>query len=130
MYTNNVGMRARSAWVAVTLAGALIAGTVLAKDRNVTVALHVSAQGLDLSQPADAQRFYARLENAAWVVCTRADRVGLVPLDDPMGCAQKSLGEAIRSLNLPTLTQIYLATHTLQQAAASGINISLQAAAH
>jgi len=130
MLRNNVGMRAQPFWIAAAVACTLFAGNLAAKDRTVTVALHVSAQGLDLSQPADAQTFYTRLKNAAWVVCTRANRVGLDPVDDPLICAEKSLGEAIRFVDLPALTQIYLATHTLRQAAASGINIPLQAAAH
>jgi UrcA family protein len=130
MFPNDVGMRTQSIWVAAAVACTLFAGNLAAKDYTVTVALHVSSQGLDLSQPAGAQAFYARLKNAAWVVCTRANRADLDPVDDPMRCAEKSLGAAIRSINLPTLIQLYLATHTLQQAAAYGINIPLQAAAH
>src|ERR1700730_8408265 len=129
MFRNNVGMRAQPFRVAAAVACTLFAGNLAAKDRTVTVALHVSAQGLDLSQPADAQTFYTRLKNAAWVVCTRANRVGLDPVDDPRSCAEKSLGEAIRSINAPGLTQIYPASHPLNQTAASGINIPVQAAA-
>jgi UrcA family protein len=128
MFRNNVGMRSQFLWAAATCT--LFAGAVTAEDHTVTVALHVSSEGLDLSQQKDAQTFYVRLKNAAWVVCTRADRVDLAPVDDPRRCSEKSLAEAIRSINLPALTLIYLATHTLQQAAASGINIPLQAAAH
>jgi len=129
MNFNNVGIPTRPLWVAAALAGTLFAGNLGAKDRIVTVTVHVSAQGLDLSQLAEARKFYARLKNAAWVVCARPERVGLAPVDDPMRCAEQSLGAAIRSTNLPTLTHIYLETHTLQQAAAFGINIPLQAAA-
>jgi UrcA family protein len=129
MNFNNVGIPTQTLLVAAALACTLFAGNLVAKDSMVTVAIHVSAQGLKLSQPAGARQFYARLENAAWVVCARPKRVGLVPVDDPMRCAEKSLAAAIRSTNLPTLTHIYLETHTLQQAAAFGINIPLQAAA-
>jgi len=34
-----------------------------------------------------------------------------------------ALGEAIRSANLPLLTQAYLETHTFRQAAAYGIQV-------
>jgi len=129
MSRNNHEMPTQSFWLAAAVACTLFAGHLAAKDHTVTVALHVSAQGLDLSQPADAEKFYARLKNAAWVVCTRGNRVNLKPEDDPMSCAEHSLGAAIRSANVPALTQIYLATHTLQQAAAYGIKIPLQAAA-
>jgi UrcA family protein len=93
----------------------------VAQEHKVTVAIHVSTQGLDLSQPADAQIFYTRLKKAAWVACTHANRVDLVPSDNPGACAEKALAGAIRSASVPTLSQIYLANHTIQEAVAGGI---------
>jgi UrcA family protein len=87
-----------------------------AKDSEVTVALHVSAAGLDLTEPADAQKFYTRLKAAARVVCTHGDRVDLVPSDDPQGCYEKSLAEAVRAVKAPLITQIYLASHLVRGA--------------
>jgi UrcA family protein len=107
----------------------LFAADASARDDNVTVAIHVSTGGLDLNQPADARTFYARLENAAWAACTRGDRVDLVPVDDLQGCYEKALGGAIRSARAPVLTQIYLESHTLRQAARQGIEIPAQVAA-
>ena len=104
-----------------TVVCALFAGNVVAKDKIVTDSLHISPQGLDLSQPADAQIFYTRLENAAWTVCTRGTRVGLLTVDDKFRCYQAALGEAVHASNKPLLTQIYLRTHTLQEAASHGI---------
>jgi UrcA family protein len=70
MYTKTAVMTARSVLVAAAaVASLLIAGNVAAKDRTVTVAIHVSAQGLHLSQPADARKFYFRLQLAATVAC-------------------------------------------------------------
>ncbi|HUI62043.1 MAG TPA: UrcA family protein [Steroidobacteraceae bacterium] len=129
MITNTVVMSARALLGAVTVASMLFAGSAAAKDYTVTVALHVSAQGLNLSQSADARTFYRRLENAAYVACTDGYRVGLDPVDDFKGCYQKALGDAIRSLGAPLVTQIYLATHTLQEAAARGIEVPAQLAA-
>jgi UrcA family protein len=106
---------------AAAIACPLFAGNVAAKDYKVTVAIRVSTQGLDLSQPADARTFYMRLENAAWVACTRGNRVDLVPSDDLKGCYEKALAGAIRSASVPTLTQIYLANHSVQEAAVDGI---------
>jgi len=114
---------------AAALACTLFAGNVAAKDYKVTVAIHVSTQGLDLSQPAAARTFYTRLENAAWVACTRGNRVNLVPSDDPKGCYERALAGAIRSAGVPTLTQIYLGNHTVQQAVALGILVPAQIAA-
>jgi UrcA family protein len=100
-----------------------------ASDHNVTIAVHVDAQGLDLRRPADAQTFYRRLKNAAQVVCTHGNRVGLEPADNPKGCYESSLGNAIRSVSAPLLTQIYFETHTLREGEAFGIHPSLQVAA-
>jgi len=104
----------------------LFAGNVTAKDKIVTVSVQVSPQGLDLSQPPDAQMFYARLKKAAGLVCTRRTRVDLLPVDPPKVCYEKALGAAIRSAKASTLTQIYLATHTLQEAAAYGVEVPAQ----
>jgi UrcA family protein len=127
MYTKTVVMNAVLG--AAAIACTLFAGNVAAKEHKVIVAIHVSTQGLDLSQPADARTFHTRLENAAWVACTRGNRVDLVPSDDLKGCYEKALGDAIRSANAPLLTQVYLATHTLREAAARGIDVPAQIAA-
>lgn len=107
----------------------LLAADVSAKDKIVTDSVKVSPQGLDLSRPADARTFYTRLENAAWVVCTRGTRVGLLPADDQFKCYQNALGDAVHASNKPLVTQIYLAAHTLQEAAAHGIDVPAQLAA-
>jgi UrcA family protein len=114
---------------AAAIACSLFAGNVAAKDYKVTVAIHVSTKGLDLSQPADVQTFYTRLKNAAWVACTRGNRADLVPADNVPACYEKALGGAIRSASVPMLTQVYLANHTLQQAVALGITVPAQIAA-
>jgi UrcA family protein len=114
---------------ATALACTLFAGNVAAQEHKVIVAIHVSTQGLDLSQPADARTFYTRLKNAAWVACTRGNRVDLIPSDNPGACAEKALAGAIRSASVPTLTQIYLGNHTVQQAVALGILVPAQIAA-
>jgi len=111
------------------LACALFAGNVAAKDQEFTVAYRVSAQGLDLTQTAGAQEFYSRLKQAAQVVCTHGMRVDLKPVANENACYEKALGDAIRTVNLPLLTQVYLATHTLQQAAARGVEVPVQIAA-
>src|SRR5438309_3540527 len=92
MYTKTVVASARSLLGAGAIACTLFAGNVVAKDHSVIIAVHVSTQGLDLSQPADAQTLYTRLEHAAWVACTHDNRVDLVPTDDPKGCYEKALG--------------------------------------
>ena len=82
--------------------GTLFAGDVAAKDKIVTVSVQVNRQGLDLSQPADAQTFYTRLQNAAWLVCTHGTRVvDLVPVD-PLGVLARRRWEAeMRSAEAP-----------------------------
>jgi len=123
MYTKIALMSARSILGAAAVACTLFAGAVAAKDHTVIVALHVGTQGLDLSQPADARTFYTRLENAAWIACTHGNRADLEPSDNLRVCYEKALGGAVRSARMPMVTQIYLARHTLQQAAAYGIEV-------
>jgi len=120
-----------SAWTlgAALVACTLFAGNVAAKDQEFTVAYQVSTEGLDLSQPVGVQALYSRLKLAAQVVCTHGMRVDLQPVADESACYEKALGDAIRSVNLPRLTQVYLATHTLQQAMARRIEVPVQVAA-
>jgi UrcA family protein len=129
MYTKAVVMSAWPVLGTALVACTLFAGNVAAKDQEFTVAYQVSTQGLDLSQPVGAHELYSRLRHAAHVVCTHGMRVGLKPVTDENACYEKALGDAIRSVNLPLLTQVYLATHTLQQAAARGIEVPVQVAA-
>jgi hypothetical protein len=72
--------------------------------------------GLDLKPAAGACELYPRLKNAAWIACTRANPVGLEPSPNLDACSGKSLGEAIRSVNPPLLTQVYLDTHLSRDA--------------
>jgi len=121
-----------SAWSVVGAAVVvcvLFADHVAAKDQELTVAYKVTSQGLDPSRPAGAREFYSRLRHAADIVCTHGMRVDLVPPADAQGCYEKALGDAIRSANLKLVTQVYLETHTLQQAAASGIDVPAMMAA-
>lgn len=130
MYTKQAVIGIRSIVGLAVVAGLLFASNAAAAaDHNVAVVIHVSTGGLDLSRPTDARTFYARLKNAAWVACTRGNRVDLLPVDDLKGCYESALGGAIRSANVPALTQIYLATHALEEAAGHGIKVPAQLAA-
>lgn len=126
----HTGARSRSTRLTAAIVCALVAGHVAAREQLVTISLRVSSQGLDLSQTADVQTFYARLREAAHQVCNHPDRVDLAPNRDPHGCYEQALGNAVGSARLPMLTQLYLATHTLQQAAAHGIEVPSTVAAN
>jgi UrcA family protein len=114
---------------AAALACTCFAGNASAAEHVVAVSVPVSSQGLDLGKPQDAKTFYVRMQNAAWVVCTRGTRVDLKPSDDLKGCYEQALGDAVRSVNAPMVTLSYLATHTLQQAAAHHIQLPAELAA-
>jgi UrcA family protein len=94
----------------------------------VTVAITVKGDGLVLTRPADAERFYIRLKNAAWVACTRGNRVNLKPVDDEQQCIEDALGAAVHNLKAPLVTRRYLATHSVQTAAAHHIEVPIQSA--
>ena len=129
MYAKVAVTSARLLLGTTTIVCMLFAANVSSKEKIVTESVKVSPQGLDLSRPADAQTFYRRLENAAWTVCTRGTRVGLLPVDNQFKCYQNALGDAVHASNTPLVTQIYLATHTLEEAAAHGIDVPAQVAA-
>jgi UrcA family protein len=120
------------AWLflgATVAGGTLFADRVAAEDREFTVGYRVSTQGLDVKQPNGADEFYARLRHAAEIVCTHGMRVDLKPVADRKGCFEKALGSAVRSANSKLVTQVYLQTHTLQEAATFGIDVPVQIAA-
>jgi UrcA family protein len=129
MYANPIVTTARSLLKVAAFACTFSVGNVVAVDRVATIELHVRADGLDLSQTVDATTFYARIKHAAWVACTHGNRVDLVPLDDPKACYEEALGAAVAAIKVPLLSQMYLATHTPQQAAACGITAPVQIAA-
>jgi UrcA family protein len=129
MYIKTTAMSALPVLGAAIAACTLFAGSVAAKDDAVTVSIQVSTQGLDVSQPRGAQKLYWRLQHAAWVACTHGDRVGLAPSPNPEGCREKALADAIRAANLTLLTQVYLASHAIREAAAHGIDVPVQVAA-
>jgi UrcA family protein len=114
--------------IAAMAACALLSSSVHAKEHEVTVKVSVSAAGLDLSQPAGTRELYGRLQKAARIVCGDGNRVDLHPLADFAVCYEQAVGDAIRSVNRPQLTMLYLRTHTLQDAAARGIDVPLLAA--
>jgi UrcA family protein len=120
---------ALSTLAAAAAACAVFAGNAAPQGRAIIDSIQVSTRGLDLARPADVQTFYQSLENAAWVLCTRGTRVALEDVDDFKGCYGKTLGEAVRSANLPMLTLTYLQTHTVQEATARGIKVPSQLAA-
>ncbi|HWX34470.1 MAG TPA: UrcA family protein [Steroidobacteraceae bacterium] len=129
MYTKTAVMSALPALGAAVVACTLFAGNAAAMDQEVTVAIQVSTRGVKLSQSAGAREIYTRLQRAARVVCTHGNRVGLAPTPNPGVCYEKALADAVRSVNLPLLTQAYLENHTLREAAAHGVDLPVQMAA-
>jgi UrcA family protein len=127
MYINRVFTRIWPMLAAPIIACAFFTGHAAAKD--VEISYQVSAQGLDLNQAAGARELYRRLKHAAEIVCTHGMRVDLEPAPDLQGCYEKALADAVRSAHVSLITQAYLATHTLQQAAARGVDVPVQVAA-
>ena len=101
----------------------LLSGAAQAVDHEFTVKIAVSTAGLDPSQPAGAREVYRRLQRAARTACGDGDRVGLEPPTSFEGCYEQALGDAVRSVHRPQLSIIYLATHTVRDAATYGIEV-------
>ena len=128
MRSRTVLMNALPAIGAMLIACTMLAGGAMAKDQEFPVDYRVNARGLDLAQSAGAQELYARLQHAAQVVCTHGMRVDLVPTADPKACIEQALGNAVRTANVKLVTQVYLASHTIQEAAARGIDLPVRIA--
>ena len=109
--------------IAAAAACAVLSGPIQANERLVKVQMSVSAAGLDLTQPADASELYGRLDKAAARVCDSSHRVDLQLPTTFASCYEHALGGAVRAVNRPQLTLIYMRTHTLQDAANRGIEI-------
>jgi len=114
---------------ATIIVSALVAGNAVAASQSVDVSAPINTSGLDLSRPADVRTLYKRIKGTAEYLCGTSNRVGLAPADDPKGCYEKALADAIRSARLPMLTRLYLNTHSLQEATARGIEIPPQVSA-
>jgi UrcA family protein len=111
------------------LACALVCGTAAADNHQVMVSKRIDTTGLDLNRPADAVTLYTRIRHAAEDVCTRGKQVDLLPVESPKRCYEKALGDAIRVVGSPLLTQMYLGAHTMQEAKARGIQVPSEVAA-
>lgn len=107
---------------------ALLSGAAQAADHEVTIKVPVSTAGLDPSQPVGAREIYRRLQRAARTACGDGDRVGLEPPTSFAGCYERALGGAVRSIHRPQLSVIYLATHTVRDAAIYGIEVPVRLA--
>ena len=128
MYSKFIVTTARTALVGATVACTLFATSAAARDREVTVAIPETPQGHDHGRSAHAQALYTRLSRAADRAFTRANRIGLVPVSNETECIESALGNAVRSANLPQLTQAYLGNHSIREAAARGIEAPVQLA--
>jgi UrcA family protein len=120
-----------SSCIRVAAVAACIAlwGSPRADSHEVTVRIPVSAAGLDLNAPSGAAELYSRLRYAAKTACTGANRVGLEPVRNLEVCTEQALGEAVRKVNQPQLTLVYLKKHSPEEAAARGIVVPTLVAA-
>jgi UrcA family protein len=113
---------------AALVACAVLSGAVQAADHEVTVKVPAGTAGLDPSRPAGALEAYRRLKRAARTACGDGDRVGLEPPTSFAACYERALGDAVRSAHRPQLSVIYLAAHTVRDAATYGIEVPVRLA--
>jgi UrcA family protein len=123
MNTNAPRLSARSfVRLAAVVASITVSGYAAAGSQTVQVSKTVSAVGIDVNTPKGARELYLRLKAASERVCGDP-RVGLEP--PPSGCVEGALGDAIRSVNRPQLTLVYLHSHSIQTAEAYRIRIPI-----
>jgi UrcA family protein len=129
MNANAAALNTKSCtWLGAAAACLVLSGLAEAADKPVIVGVAVSTAGLNVSEPSGAHTLYGRLRQAARVVCGRSNLVGLQPVADFSGCYETALGNAVRSVNRPQLTSVYLETHTMRDAVRYGIEVPLQIA--
>jgi UrcA family protein len=109
---------------AAVAACALLLPSVQADERVIRLQVRVSTADLDLAQPDAARKLYSRLSKAAYEVCSNPLLVDVPSRTESGSCHERALGNAIRSVDRPQLTSVYLKTHTLQDAAKRGIDVA------
>jgi len=107
---------ARSLATPAIAACALLSTPIQANEQTVDVSSAVTTAGLDVSQPAGAQKLYFRLLHAANLVCGHGLRVGLEPVQNISSCIESTVAAAVRSANLPQLTMVYQKARAVQAA--------------
>jgi UrcA family protein len=108
---------------ALVLVGSGMATMTQAAEHIIVVSKAISSAGLDLRHPTDAQAFYEQLRRGADFVCRGGMRVDVPPSSNTDACFEKSLGKAVREAHATLVTEAYLSTHTLRDAAMWGISI-------
>jgi UrcA family protein len=89
-------------------AASLIADIASAKD-DWQVSTVVNYSDLDLSQSADAQRLYARLQYASKQVCSAYETRQLSMQRRYDACVDAALSQAVERVNVPQLTALHAA---------------------
>jgi UrcA family protein len=112
--------------LAAVAACTVLSSPIQAEGHAVTTSVTVSSAGLDLSRSAGARELYSRLRKAAFIVCGHGNRVDLQAPTNIADCYEKALGDAVRSVNQPQVTMVYLRTHTVRDAATRSIEIPAQ----
>jgi UrcA family protein len=89
----------------------------------------VSHAGLDLNTDQGARAFYTRLRAAALSVCyaTESAIPGSYSSDNP--CVKKAIGDAVRAVNRPQVTQLYVAVYRSNPAPTNS-HLAIASAAH
>jgi UrcA family protein len=90
----------------VAAAALAVAWPAMAASPPLPMERTVSAAGVDFSDPASVQAFYARLQSAAAVVCDGYRANSRVSQAD-VACADRALGAAVGALDRPALSALY-----------------------
>ena len=108
----------RIAWTAISLATAsLLSVNAQADNDPYSVPRKaVDYTDLDLSVPADANRLYKRLQNAVKSVCGTSTTLDLSKIRKYRHCYQKSLADAVATVNHNSVTALYKADKSVKLA--------------
>jgi len=90
--------------LATVLTGHMASAAISTDDVKTVV---VRYQDLDLSQPKDAQRLYARITRAARTACDNNPSSDLGRLAVYESCLRTAITNAVTQVNSPQLTSVY-----------------------
>lgn len=71
----------------------------------------VNYSGLDINSPTGARIVYSRLRAAAYSACDASESANTSARTAYDPCIRIALGDAVRAMNRPQLTQLYVATY-------------------
>jgi UrcA family protein len=97
----NMSKLALAAAAALILAGPVLAAPAASDDAATRI---VSTHGVDFNDQAQVRQFYAKLQNAARMVCQSGSPDRLVVATEDLSCVRRNMQDSVKAVDAPRLT--------------------------